>query len=74
MDKTISKITDVSWRFGITAASNESDNVGKSFLQLKINYNKNDKIETTFLEMTIGEFYKFIHQLEHAKNNLDILV
>lgn len=74
MVKTISKIVDVSWRFGVTAASNESDNVGKSFFQLKLCLEENNKINNIFIEMTISEFYKFLHDLEKANSNLDLLL
>ncbi|XP_076241703.1 COMM domain-containing protein 7 [Calliopsis andreniformis] len=74
MVKTISKIRDISWRFGVTAASNESDNVGKSFLQLKLDIAEGSKPKNIFIEMTISQFYKFLHDLEKAKSNLDLLV
>ncbi|CAL7950518.1 unnamed protein product [Xylocopa violacea] len=74
MVKSVTKILDVSWRFGVTAASNESDNMGKSFLQLRLNVEENGKIKNVFVEMTISEFYKFLHDLEKAKCNLDLLL
>ncbi|XP_014604412.1 PREDICTED: COMM domain-containing protein 7-like isoform X2 [Polistes canadensis] len=74
MEKTISKILDVSWRFGVTAASNDSDKVGKSFLQLKLSLDEGNRIKDHFIEMSIPEFYKFLHDLEKAKINLDLLV
>ncbi|KAK2583042.1 hypothetical protein KPH14_009080 [Odynerus spinipes] len=74
METTVSKIVDVSWRFGVTAGSSDSDKVGKSFLQLKLCLNEGDKIKNHFVEMSIPEFYKFLHDLEKAKSNLDLLV
>ncbi|XP_073968017.1 COMM domain-containing protein 7 [Bombus fervidus] len=74
MVKNITKILDISWRFGVTAASNESDNMGKSFLHLKLKLEENGKTRNVFVEMTIGEFYKFLHDLEKAKCNLDLLL
>ncbi|KAL2742250.1 COMM domain-containing protein 7-like [Vespula maculifrons] len=83
MEKTISKILDISWRFGekykkiyilITAASSDSDKVGKSFLQLKLCLDEGSRIKDHFIEMSIPEFYKFLHDLEKAKINLDLLV
>ncbi|KZC07131.1 COMM domain-containing protein 7 [Dufourea novaeangliae] len=61
MVKAVSKIREVSWRFGVTAASNESDNVEKSFLQLKLDLEEDGKTKDVFVEMTISEFYKFLH-------------
>ncbi|KAK9308947.1 hypothetical protein QLX08_001163 [Tetragonisca angustula] len=74
MVKNVTKILDTSWKFGVTAASNESDNMGKSFLHLKLNLEENGKTRNVFVEMTISEFYKFLHDLEKAKCNLDLLV
>lgn len=60
--------------FIVTAASNDSDNVAKSFLQLKLRLDNNGKIKNVFTEMTIGQFYKFLHDLQKAKCNLDLLL
>ncbi|CAL1685882.1 unnamed protein product [Lasius platythorax] len=74
MERSISKILDISWRFGVTAASSDSDNVAKSFLQLKLCLDNDGKIKNVFTEMTIGQFYKFLHDLQKAKCNLDLLL
>ncbi|XP_011693625.1 PREDICTED: COMM domain-containing protein 7-like isoform X2 [Wasmannia auropunctata] len=58
----------------VTAASNDSDNVAKSFLQLKLCLEDEGKVKNIFTEMTIGQFYKFLHDLEKAKCNLDLLL
>nr|XP_012142894.1 PREDICTED: COMM domain-containing protein 7-like isoform X1 [Megachile rotundata] len=67
-------ILNPSFIIAVTAASNESDNVGKSFFQLKLCMEENSKINNIFIEMTISEFYKFLHDLEKANNNLDLLL
>ncbi|XP_076169017.1 COMM domain-containing protein 7 [Ptiloglossa arizonensis] len=74
MVNTVSKILNVSWRVGVTAASNESDSVGKSFLQLKLELEEDAKTKNVFIEMTISQFYRFLHDLEKAKSNLDLLI
>lgn len=58
----------------VTAASSDSDNVAKSFLQLKLCLDNDGKIKNVFTEMTIGQFYKFLHDLQKAKCNLDLLL
>ncbi|EGI59956.1 PREDICTED: COMM domain-containing protein 7-like [Acromyrmex echinatior] len=73
MDRGISKILDISWRFGVTTAS-DCDNVAKSFLQLKLCLENDGIVKNVFTEMTIGQFYKFLHDLEKAKCNLDLLL
>lgn len=74
MEKRITKIIDVSWGFGVTAASSDTGKVGKSFMQLKICLDEGGKITNHFIEMTIPEFYWFFHDLEKAKMQLDSLV
>ncbi|CAK9812704.1 COMM domain-containing protein 7 [Anthophora retusa] len=74
MVQNITKILDVSWRFGVTAANSESDNVGRSFVQLKLNLEECGKARDVFVEMTISEFYQFFHDLEKAKCDLDLLL
>ncbi|KAK0172188.1 hypothetical protein PV328_005536 [Microctonus aethiopoides] len=73
MEGSRSKIVDVSWKFGVTAASSECDRVGKTFLQLRLLLDDGGKTTDVFTEMTLSQFYKFLHDLEKAKNSLDIL-
>lgn len=58
----------------MTAASSDSDNVARSFVQLKLNLDNDGKIKDVFIEMSIGQFYKFLHDLEKAKCNLNLLL
>jgi len=58
----------------VTAASSDSDSIAKSFLQLKLRLDNDGKIKNVFTEMTIAQFYKFLHDLEKAKCNLDLLL
>lgn len=58
----------------VTTASNDCDNVAKSFLQLKLCLEDDGIVKNVFTEMTIGQFYKFLHDLEKAKYNLDLLL
>ncbi|XP_043285542.1 COMM domain-containing protein 7-like [Venturia canescens] len=74
MDVPTSKIIDVSWKFGVTAASSESDKVGKTFLQLRFLLDEGGETKSVFTEMSLSQFYKFLHSLEKAKNSLDLLV
>lgn len=43
-------------------------------MQLKLRLDDNDKIKNVFTEMTIAQFYKFLHDLEKANANLDLLL
>ncbi|OXU27425.1 hypothetical protein TSAR_004922 [Trichomalopsis sarcophagae] len=73
-DIPLNKIVDVSWRFGVTVASSGTDEVGKNFLQLKVLYDEDGNTKSIFTEMNLNQFYKFLHDLEKAKTNLDILM
>jgi hypothetical protein len=58
----------------VTVASSGTDEVGKNFIQLRIFYNEDGNIKSIFTEMNINQFYKFLHDLEKAKNTLDIKI
>ncbi|XP_012258127.2 COMM domain-containing protein 7-like [Athalia rosae] len=74
MNVAPSTILDVDWKFGVTAASSESDRLGKTFLQLKLLVDEgNGKTSNIFTEMNLVQFYKFLHDLEKAKSNLELL-
>lgn len=70
----INKLVDMEWKFGVTAASSEIKKLGNSFLQLKLVVSKgNDTTEDIFMEMSLPQFYTFLHEMERAKTNLDLL-
>ncbi len=70
----INKLVDMEWKFGVTAASSEIKKLGNSFLQLKLVVSKgNDATEDIFMEMSLPQFYTFLHEMERAKTNLDLL-
>ena len=45
----IRKLVDIEWKFGVTASSSNVDKVGNAFLQLKLVYDKGDKLEGKFM-------------------------
>lgn len=82
----------------VTAADNDMDKVGNSFLQLKMVLNKGSEMEEVFmgeatptnyippctrlynhnhilfsLELTLPQFYSFLHEMEKAKASLEYL-
>eukprot|EP00794_Sanderia_malayensis_P017465 gene17465-19212_t len=70
----INQLLDMEWKFGVTAASSEMKKVGNSFLQLKLVVSKgSDSMEEIFMEMSLQQFYTFLHEMERAKANLDLL-
>jgi len=70
------KVLDVEWKFGVTAATSECDKVGISYLHMKITISPEtlgDKPRTVFLEMSLPQFYEFLHKLEKAKSSLEYM-
>lgn len=76
LEKTLSSntIVDMDWNFGVTASSNDCDQVGKTFLQLKLSVNtREDGVKDIFMELTLEQFYQFLAQMEKCKSYLDLL-
>ncbi|KAJ1528317.1 hypothetical protein ONE63_006738 [Megalurothrips usitatus] len=70
----MNKVIDVDWKFGVTASTSEQDKVGTSYLHLKITVENSEKqYKNVYLEMTLPQFYSFLHELEKAKASLDFL-
>ncbi|KAG8231257.1 hypothetical protein J437_LFUL011111 [Ladona fulva] len=69
-----SKIVDAEWNFGVTASSSEMKVVGTTYLHLKLLVESgNGTIKTLHFEMTLPQFYSFLHELERAKSSLEYL-
>jgi len=54
----ISQLVDMEWKFGVTASTNTIDKLGNAFLQLKLHYNRGDRVETSFMGIFIFIFAK----------------
>ncbi|XP_070578973.1 COMM domain-containing protein 7-like isoform X2 [Ptychodera flava] len=67
----INQLVDMEWKFGVTASSNEVNKVGNTFLQLKLVINKGNRTENVYMELTVPQFYSFLHEMEKAKSSLD---
>ncbi len=48
------------WRFGVTASSSDLDQVGSTFLQLKLVLDKGGLRENVFVELTLPQFYQVV--------------
>jgi hypothetical protein len=68
------ELVDMDWSFGVTAASDDCDHVGKTFLQLKftIDYG-NEGLKDIFMELSLEQFFQFLAQMENCKQYLDFL-
>ena len=67
----VNQLVDMEWKFGVTAASNDLNVVGQTFLQLKLIIDRGGQREDMFMEMTLPQFYSFLHEMEKAKSTLE---
>ena len=67
----VNQLVDMDWKFGVTAASSEVNKVGNTFLQLKLVINKGNKTEDVFMELSLPQFYSFLHDMEKARTSLE---
>uniref|UniRef100_A0A2K5YCC5 COMM domain containing 7 n=1 Tax=Mandrillus leucophaeus TaxID=9568 RepID=A0A2K5YCC5_MANLE len=57
----INQLIDMEWKFGVTSGSSELEKVGSIFLQLN------------FLspELTLPQFYSFLHEMERVRTSME---
>ncbi|KAM8798204.1 COMM domain-containing protein 7 [Eudromia elegans] len=67
----INQLLDMEWKFGVTAGSSELDKVGSIFLQLKLVIKKGGRLENVYMELTLPQFYSFLHEMERVKTSLE---
>lgn len=71
---TNNKLIDLDWAFGVTAASDDCNHVGKTFLQIKITtIESQGKLNVTFFELSLDQFYQFLASLEKCRSYLDFV-
>ncbi|XP_075702193.1 COMM domain-containing protein 7 isoform X2 [Rhinoderma darwinii] len=68
---SINQLVDMEWKFGVTAASSELEKAGTIFLQLKMVIKKGNQLEPVYVELTLPQFYSFLHEMERAKSSLE---
>lgn len=72
--RTISnnQLIDLDWSFGVTAASDDCDHVGKTFLQIKLTVDRGaEGHKAIFMELSLEQFYQFLASLEKCRSYLD---
>ncbi|XP_062522679.1 COMM domain-containing protein 7-like [Corticium candelabrum] len=70
---TVNRLVDMDWRFGVTAASSDVKKAGTTFLQVKFTLDRGTETEDVFMELTLQQFYQFLHEMEKAKTSLDFM-
>ncbi|KAM4652616.1 microtubule-associated protein RP/EB family member 1-like [Discoglossus pictus] len=68
---SINQLLDMEWKFGVTAASSELEKAGSIFLQMKMIIKKDHVPEAVYVELTLPQFYSFLHEMERAKSSLE---
>ncbi|XP_076811722.1 COMM domain-containing protein 7-like isoform X1 [Clavelina lepadiformis] len=63
----LKRLVDLEWKFGVTAASSELHRVGNCYIQLKMVVTKDSKRESVLMELSLPQFYTFMHEMETAK-------
>uniref|UniRef100_A0A8C5K923 COMM domain containing 7 n=1 Tax=Jaculus jaculus TaxID=51337 RepID=A0A8C5K923_JACJA len=69
----INQLVDMEWRFGVTSGSSELEKVGSIFLQLKLVVKKGNQTENLYIELTLPQFYSFLHEMERVKSSMECL-
>lgn len=67
----VNQLVDMDWKFGVTVGTSEMHKVGNIFLQLKLVIRKGNATENVYMELTLPQFYNFLHELERAKASMD---
>lgn len=68
------EIVDFTWKFGVTASSNECKSIGNCFLQLQLTFRQGNKERQQWIEMTLPQFYEFLQQMQSANRIVEQLV
>lgn len=66
----INQLVDMEWKFGVTSGSSELEKVGSIFLQLKLVIKKGKRTENMYIELTLPQFYSFLHEMERVRASM----
>ena len=71
---TANKLVDMDWRFGVSPSSSELQEVGQTFLELRLQVDKGGgHREATTMQLSLPQFYDFIQEMEKAKASMEFL-
>lgn len=65
------RLVNMEWKFGVTSSNSEMARVGNCFIQIKMILSKGLSTESLSFEMSLHQFYDFMHQMEKAKLEFD---
>uniref|UniRef100_A0A3B4TUB9 COMM domain containing 7 n=1 Tax=Seriola dumerili TaxID=41447 RepID=A0A3B4TUB9_SERDU len=55
----------------VTVGTSEIQKVGNIFLQLKLVVRRGNSTENVYMELTLPQFYNFLHEMERAKASME---
>nr|XP_014265724.1 COMM domain-containing protein 7 isoform X2 [Maylandia zebra] len=67
----VNQLVDMEWKFGVTVGTSEIQKLGTVFLQLKLVVRKGNSTENVYMELTLPQFYNFLHEMERAKASME---
>ncbi|KAJ5067603.1 comm domain-containing protein [Anaeramoeba ignava] len=71
------------WRFGVTSSTSEIEQLGTTFLQMKLvienetnlNQNNSNSLRSmVHMELDLPQFYSFLKEMQKANTNLQMLL
>jgi hypothetical protein len=68
------RLVSLEWKLAVTASSDELQAVGSSFVLVRLTVAPKEgdgKARVVPMELTLPQFYSFLHELEKAKATLD---
>jgi hypothetical protein len=71
---TANEIIDFTWKFGVTASSNECKSIGNCFLQLQLTLRQGDCERQQWIELTLPQFYEFLQQMQSANRIVEQMI
>jgi len=73
---SVAQLSDISWKFGVSAASSEQKTMGSCFLQFSITTQQQADgkgKKTTVMELSLPQFYAFLQQMQLAHRQVQNL-
>ncbi|KAM6165004.1 COMM domain-containing protein 7 isoform 2-T2 [Rhynchocyon petersi] len=67
----VNQLVDMEWKFGVTSGSSELEKMGSIFLQLKLVVKKGNQTENLYIELTLPQFYSFLHEMERVRASME---
>ncbi|KAG7520081.1 hypothetical protein JOB18_022450 [Solea senegalensis] len=67
----VNQLVDMEWKFGVTVGTSEIQKTGNIFLQLKLVVRRGNSTENIYMELTLPQFYNFLHEMERAKASME---